>query len=69
MGCDDEYQPDRRGFDEMFIHGAGRIGQNYPGAQGAFPGTSYFGPLIKHYDKVIKTKGYCTDVFFQQALA
>ena len=68
LGDDDEYQPNRRGFDEMFIHGAGGIGQNFPGTQGAFPGTSYFDPFIKHNDKVVKTKGYCTDVFFKQAL-
>ena len=29
LGDDDEYQPNRRGFDEMFIHGAGGIGQNF----------------------------------------
>ena len=34
LGDDDEYQPNNRGFDEMFIHGAGGIGQggdNDPG--------------------------------------
>jgi arylsulfatase len=69
LGDADEYQPNRRGFDEMFIHGAGGIGQNFPGTQGAVPGTSYFDPYIKHNDKIVKTKGYCTDVFFQQALS
>ena len=68
LGDDDEYQPINRGFDEMFIHGAGGIGQNYPGTQGDAPGTSYFDPFIKHNDKFVKTKGYCTDVFFKQAL-
>ncbi|MDD7983714.1 arylsulfatase [Lentisphaera marina] len=68
LGDDDEYQPDNRGFDEVFIHGAGGIGQNYPGTQGAVPGTSYFDPFIKHNGQIVKTKGYCTDVFFKQAL-
>lgn len=68
LGDDDEYQPINRGFDEMFIHGAGGIGQNFPGTQGDAPGTSYFDPFIKHNDKFVKTKGYCTDVFFKQAL-
>ena len=68
LGDDDEYQPDRRGFDEAFIHAAGGIGQNYPGTQGAIPGTGYFDPFIKHNGTIVKTKGYCTDVFFQQAL-
>ncbi|WDE96522.1 arylsulfatase [Lentisphaera profundi] len=68
LGDADEYQPDQRGFDEVFIHGAGGIGQNYPGTQGAVPGTSYFNPIIKHNKKFVQTEGYCTDVFFKQAL-
>ena len=48
LGDADAYQPDKRGFDEVFIHGAGGIGQNYPGTQGAVPGTDYFDPIIKH---------------------
>jgi len=69
LGDDDAYQPDRRGFDEVFIHAAGGIGQNYPGTQGAAPGTDYFDPIIKHNNTFVQTEGYCTDVFFQQALA
>ncbi|MDB4265257.1 arylsulfatase [bacterium] len=68
LGDADEYQPGRRGFDEVFIHGAGGIGQRFPGSQGAVPGTSYFGPIIRHNGTFVKTEGYCTDVFFQQAL-
>ena len=68
LGDDDAYQPDRRGFDEVFIHGAGGIGQNYAGTQGAVPGTGYFNPIIKHNNTFEQTKGYCTDVFFRQAL-
>ena len=68
LGDDDEYQPHNRGFDETFIHGAGGIGQNYPGTQGDAPGTDYFNPIIKHNNKFVQTKGYCTDVFFRQAL-
>ena len=68
LGDDDEYQPDQRGFDEVFIHGAGGIGQRFPGTQGAVPGTSYFDPIIRHNGTFVKTDGYCTDVFFQQAL-
>jgi len=69
LGDADPYQPDNRGFDETFIHGAGGIGQNFPGTQGAVPGTSYFDPFIKHNGRIVKTKGYCTDVFFDQAMA
>ncbi len=68
LGDADPYQPENRGFDEVFIHGAGGIGQNYPGTQGAVPGTGYFDPIIKHNGTFEQTKGYCTDVFFRQAL-
>lgn len=69
LGDADAYQPDRRGFDEVFIHGAGGIGQNYAGTQGAVPGTDYFDPIIKHNNTFEQTRGYCTDIFFQQALS
>ncbi len=69
LGEDDAYQPENRGFDEVFIHGAGGIGQVYPGSQADVPGNSYFNPILKHNDRFVQTEGYCTDVFFQQALA
>jgi arylsulfatase A-like enzyme len=69
LGDEAEYQPNRRGFDEVFIHGAGGIGQTYPGSCGDAPGNTYFDPAILHNGKFEKTKGYCTDVFFNQALA
>ena len=67
LGDEAEYQPDRRGFDEVFIHGAGGIGQAYPGSCGDAPGNSYFDPYILHNGRFEKTHGYCTDVFFNQA--
>jgi len=68
LGDADAYQPGNRGFDEVFIHGSGAIGETFPGTQGAIPGTGYFNPVIKHNNTFVKTCGYCTDVFFQQAL-
>lgn len=68
LGDEDAYQPDKRGFDEVFIHGGGGIGQTYPGTCGDAPGNTYFSPAIKHNGKFEKTDGYCTDVFFGQAL-
>lgn len=67
LGDEDEYQPGRRGFDEVFIHGAGGIGQTYPGSCGDAPGNKYFDPAILHNGTFEKTKGYCTDIFFAQA--
>jgi len=68
LGEEDAYQPHSRGFEEVFIHGAGGIGQNFAGSQGDAPGTSYFNPILRHNNTFVQTKGYCTDVFFQQAL-
>ena len=67
LGDEPEYWPSARGFDEMFIHGAGGIGQTYPGSCGDVPGNKYFDPIILHNGKFEKTSGYCTDVFFTQA--
>lgn len=68
LGDEPDHWPSRRGFDEMFIHGAGGIGQSYPGSCGDAPGNTYFSPAILHNGKFEKTNGYCTDVFFSQAL-
>jgi arylsulfatase len=68
LGDEAKYQPGRRGFEEVFIHGAGGIGQTYAGSCGDAPGNSNFDPAILHNGRFVKTKGYCTDVFFEQGL-
>ena len=67
LGDEAEYQPNRRGFDEVYIHGGGGIGQIYPGSCGDAPGNKYFNPAILHNGKFEKTSGYCTDLFYDQA--
>lgn len=67
LGDEDPYQPDRRGFDEVFIHGAGGIGQTYQGSCGDAPGNTYFDPAILHNGRFERTEGFCTDVFFNRA--
>ncbi len=67
LGDEAEYQPNRRGFDEVYIHGGGGIGQIYPGSCGDAPGNKYFNPAILHNGKFEKTTGYCTDLFYEQA--
>ena len=69
LGDEPDRWPSQRGFDEMFIHGAGGIGQSYSGSCGDAPGNSYFDPTILHNGRFVKTKGYCTDVFYGQALS
>lgn len=68
LGDEDEYQPHNRGFEEAFIHGAGGIGQAYDCSCADAPGNKYFDPAIKHNGSFVKTKGFCTDIFFTAAL-
>ena len=67
LGDEDTHLPGRRGFDEVFIHGGGGIGQTYPGSCGDAPGNTYVDPAIWHNGRFERTRGYCTDVFFDQA--
>ncbi|VTS04208.1 arylsulfatase [Tuwongella immobilis] len=68
LGDEDAYQPQKRGFDEVFIHGAGGIGQTYAGSCGDAPGNRYFDPVIRKNGQFVKTSGYCTDVFFDEMI-
>lgn len=67
LGDDEAYRPDKRGFDEVYIHGAGGIAQNYSHSAD-FPNNDYNNPVLYHNGKAIKTKGYCTDLFFDRAI-
>jgi len=68
LGDEAAYRPDKRGFEEVFMHGAGGIGQSYGGTCGDAPGNKYFNPFILHNNKFVKTEGFCTDIFFSQAI-
>ena len=71
LGDEDAYQPYNRGFTETFIHGAGGIGQAFPGSCADFPPNKenrYFENVILHNDTIVQTKGFCTDIFFKAAL-
>ncbi|WOH39525.1 arylsulfatase [Thalassotalea fonticola] len=73
LGDEQQYLPQNRGFSEVFMHGAGGIGQSFPGSGADFPPNQnkenkYFDNVILHNDTVVQTKGFCTDVFFQAAL-
>ncbi len=67
LGDEADHQPNRRGFDEVYIHGGGGIGQIYPGSCGDAPDNKYFNPALLHKGKFEKTTGYCTDLFYAQA--
>ncbi len=68
LGDEAAYQPDQRGFDEVYIHGGGGIGQTYPGSCGDAPGNMYQDPALLHNGTFEKSHGYCTDLFFAQAI-
>jgi len=68
LGDEEAYRPESRGFDEVYIHGGGGIGQTYPGSCGDAPGNRNINPALWHNGKWEKTTGYCTDLFFAQAI-
>ncbi|MCF7733675.1 MAG: sulfatase-like hydrolase/transferase, partial [Akkermansiaceae bacterium] len=69
LGDEEPYQPNHRGFDEAFIHGAGGIGQAYNCSNADAPHNKYFDPVIRHNGRFVKTHGFCTDVFFTAAMS
>jgi len=68
LGDETAYRPENRGFDEVYIHGGGGIGQTYPGSCGDAPGNTNIDPALWHNGRWEKTEGYCTDLFFAQAI-
>ena len=71
LGEVDAYQPQNRGFSEVFIHGGGAIGKAHEGSCSDFPPNFknlYFDNVLLHNDTIVQTKGFCTDVFFQAAI-
>ena len=68
LGDEEPYQPHKRGFDEVFIHGAGGIGQAYNCSCADAPGNKYFNPVIRHNGSFVQTEGYCTNLFFEAGL-
>ena len=68
LGDEAPYQPRNRGFDKEFIHGAGGIGQKYACSCADAPNNKYFDPIVRDNGEFKKTKGYCTNIFFSEAL-
>lgn len=62
LGDNYPYRPEDRGFTEVYRHGGGGIGQTPDVWDNAYFDGSYF-----HNGKIVPAKGFCTDVFFQQA--
>lgn len=64
LGDNYPYRPEDRGFDEVYRHGGGGVGQTPDVWDNAYFDGSYF-----HNGKVEAAKGFCTDVFFAQGQA
>jgi arylsulfatase A-like enzyme len=62
LGDNYPYRPEDRGFDEVYRHGGGGVGQTPDLWDNAYFDGSYF-----HNGKVVPAEGFCTDVFFRQA--
>ena len=69
LGDGEEYLPQNRGFNEVLMHGAGGIGQYNFGDFKANETNKYFDNVLLHNDTIVKTKGFCTDLFYKAALS
>ncbi|MFI3331243.1 MAG: arylsulfatase [Rikenellaceae bacterium] len=57
-------RPDDRGFDEVVIHGGGGVGQGPD-----YWDNDYFDDHYRHNGEWKQYKGYCTDIFFSEAMS
>jgi arylsulfatase len=69
LGDEVEYLPQSRGFDEVLMHGAGGIGQSNLGDFPPNNDNQYTDNVLLHNDTIVQTQGFCTDLFFDSALA
>ncbi len=63
LGDNYPYRPEHRGFAEVFAHGGGGVGQ-----EADFWGNDYFDDTYFRNGVPEKADGYCTDVWFDNAL-
>ncbi len=63
LGDNYPYRPQDRGFQEVLVHGGGGVGQGPD-----YWGNDYFDDTYFHNGVPEKFKGYCTDVWFDEAL-
>ena len=64
LGDVSPYTPLERGFDEAIVHGAGGISQTND-----HWGNDYFDDVYRDNGELRQHTGYCTDVWFREALA
>lgn len=64
LGFSYPHRPQDRGFDEVFVHGGGGIGQMED-----YFGNTHYSPMFFHNGKPVASKGFSTDTLFDQAIA
>lgn len=62
LGDNFPYRPEDRGFNEVYRHGGGGVGQTPDVWDNSYFDGGYF-----HNGEIVPAKGFCTDVFFEQA--
>lgn len=63
LGFSFPHRPEDRGFEEVFVHGGGGIGQMED-----YFGNTHFDPTFIHNGKAIPSQGFSTDVLFDRAI-
>jgi arylsulfatase A-like enzyme len=63
LGSSYPYQPKFRGFDEVFVHGGGGVSQ-----LGDYYGNSHIDATYEHNGQYVKSRGFSTDVLFDQGM-
>ncbi|MFQ6097963.1 MAG: sulfatase-like hydrolase/transferase, partial [Armatimonadota bacterium] len=63
LGDNYPFRPEDRGFQEVLVHGGGGVGQGPD-----YWGNDYFDDTYRHNGELEAFKGYCTDVFFENAV-
>ncbi len=63
LGDNYPFRPQDRGFLEVLVHGAGGVGQTPD-----FFDNDYFNDTYIHNGKLEEYKGYCTDIWFREAI-
>jgi arylsulfatase B len=62
LGDNFPYRPEDRGFTEVYRHGGGGVGQTPDLWDNAYFDGRYF-----HNGEIVEARGFCTDVFFEEA--
>jgi len=62
LGDNYPMRPQDQGFDSVLVHKSGRLGQ-VPDKP-----NSYFDPVLWSNGERVKKQGYCTDIFFEEAM-